>query len=591
MYQFYYAKNCEYTKGKLKDSIDNHFKVTSIRPSMWEEHCLECSAPLCFQDCVYYEARSDGRCKRFMNGFLTFENSKACCEQGANIKFRKWANMMTIIYPAMLTKESYYRLFQKNQLLGKRLKRIIDSRLPSIVKWELIRTAEYLRRQKLRKLNNSNIIPDAFIFHGFSYYKSEYNLILEIYNKHTSVFKTALHIKPGENIVILNKESLSSECWKIDNLVKIYPENDIEAELDIFWCDFVQGKPIEADVPAPKVKCVVWDLDNTLWDGTLIEIDNPENLRLKVGVLDTIHALDERGVIQSIASKNDYNEAWPIVEQMGLAEYFLYPQIHWNAKSSSMDQIASKLNIGIEALALIDDSEFERKQVKSVWPQVRVYDANEVSELLNKPEFTVMVTEESKKRRSMYKAEEKRNELMAAGNEGTIEFLKKCHLTINVFSPKTDAQIMRCYELVVRTNQLNMSGRKYTKEEFTTIIDKNDRKSFAFSCRDDFGEYGIVGFGQYRVENGQMVFKEFAMSCRVAGKYVESALFAGLLEKENCSKGTFCVQKTKKNTLLRRTLAEIGFLVQKETEKNIDYSFSKQLKNKDLVINKVDENY
>lgn len=591
MYQFYYAKNEEYVRGKCNDNISKHFNITAIRPSMWEEHCLECSAPLCFQNCVHYEARSDGRCKRFSNGLLTFEDSRACCGQGAHVTFRKWANMMTIIFPSMMTEEEYQKLYEKNEKLGARLKKVADSKLPRKARWELIRTEEYLRRRKLRHMTTDNIVPDAFVFHGYSYTKQDYNLILEIYNEHTPVYKTALQIKPGENLTIIKKERLSEECWKTNNLVKIYPENDIEAELDILWCDFVQGKSIDTEVPAPKVKCLVWDLDNTLWDGTLIEVDDTGDLCLKDGVLETIHALDERGIIQSIASKNDYNEAWLIIEQLGLAEYFLYPQIHWNAKSGSIEQIASKLNIGIDTLALIDDSVFERKQVQSIWPQVRVYDANELGELLSKPEFSVMVTDESKRRRSMYQAEEKRNELMAEGNGGTIEFLKKCHLTINIFSPETEAQIMRCYELVVRTNQLNMSGHKYTQAEFSEVIKRNDRKSFAFSCRDDFGEYGIVGFGQYQVEEGILEFKEFAMSCRVAGKYVESALFSGLLEKEKCNRGTFDVQKTKKNALLRRTLSDIGFVIESESEKDIDYSFSLQLKNKDLVKEKIEEDF
>lgn len=77
MYQFYYAKNEEYVRGNCNDNISKHFNITAIRPSMWEEHCLECSAPLCFQNCVHYEARSDGRCKRFSNGLLTFEDSRA----------------------------------------------------------------------------------------------------------------------------------------------------------------------------------------------------------------------------------------------------------------------------------------------------------------------------------------------------------------------------------------------------------------------------------------------------------------------------------------------------------------------------------
>lgn len=591
MYQFYYAKEYELKVGEIKDNIKNHYRITKIRPAMWEEHCLECSAPLCFNNCVHYEARSDGRCKRFANGLLIFSDDRGCCGQGVRVKFRKWANMMTIIFPAMMTEQEYQSVFEKNQKLGNALKKISDSNFPVNAKWALIRTTEYLRRRKLKKLGKNDMIPDAFVFHGYSYESKDYNLIIEIYNEQSPVFKTALQIAPGENMIILKKEQFSPECWKSNNLVKIYPENDIEAELDILWCDFVQGSGIEDEKPAPTVKCVVWDLDNTLWNGILIETDNPQNLQLNKDVLNTIKAFDERGIIQSIASKNDFNEAWTIVEKLGLSEYFLYPQIHWNAKSESIKEIAGKLNIGIDTFAFIDDSVFERNQVQSALPQVRTYDITELKELLHRSEFTVMVTEESKRRRSMYKAEEMRNELMVKSNEGTVEFLKKCNLEINLFSPKTEEQRARCYELAVRTNQLNMSGYKYTQTEFEEIIQRNDRKSFAFSCRDDFGEYGIVGFGQYQLMERQLVFKEFAMSCRVAGKYVESALFSSLLAYEKCDNGAFCVQKTKKNSLLRRTLLDIGFVIREEDEKTVTYNFSPKLKHSDLVLSKINEIY
>ncbi|MGN1168013.1 MAG: HAD-IIIC family phosphatase [Lachnospiraceae bacterium] len=426
-------------------------------------------------------------------------------------------------------------------------------------------------------------IPDAFVFHGFSYNEERYNLIIEIYDDHTPVYKTALAIIPGENLYVLNREQLSLECWTANHLVKVYPENDMEAELDLFWCDFVCGKAVTAEKPADKVKCVVWDLDNTVWDGTLIETDDPKTLNLKTGVLETIQELDRRGIIQSIASKNDMEVAWPVVEDLGIAEYFLYPQIHWNAKSSSMEQIAKCLNIGIDTLALIDDSSFEREQVKSVWPQIRVFDATEVPQLLEKPEVTVMVTEESKNRRAMYQAEEKRNQLKNNGNADTIAFLKKCHLQIKIFKPETETEILRCYELIIRTNQLNMSGKKYSKEEFAEVLQRPEHKSFAFSCWDDFGEYGIVGFGQYRVNEKQIIFTEFAMSCRVARKYVESALFAFLLKYEKCQSGKFAISITKKNILLRNTLKEIGFSIESETSARVCYQFGNKLLHSELV--------
>lgn len=582
MYQFYYADKAKtWQRTECKENIRDRFQITAVRPAMWEEHCLECSAPACFESCVHYQARSDGRCKRFDNGLLTFADEKACCGQGVHVRFRKWGNMMTVLFPAMLTESEYQKLWKKNEGTGKLLKRVESSPLPRSLRWQGIRIPEFLRRRSLRKLSGLDNTAVAFLFHGYSYSEESYRLIVEIYDDHTPVYKTAIAINPGENLAVI--QNLSAECSKANNLVKIYPENNLEAELDILWCDFVQGRPVAAEAPAAKVKCVVWDLDNTLWDGTLIETDEPKALALKPGVRELMEELDQRGIIQSVASKNDYTAAMAVLERLGVAEYFLYPQIHWNPKSDSMEQIAKNLNIGIDALALIDDTAFERQQVASVWPQVRTYDADEIGELLLKPEFNVPVTEESHNRRAMYRAEEKRNTLMAAEHTDIADFIRKCHLKLHIFTPSTEDEKLRCYELVVRTNQLNMSGKKYTAEEFEDVLARPDHKNFAFSCADDFGSYGIVGFGQYRAEGKMLIFTEFAMSCRIAGKFVESALFSHLLQTEKCNAGSFAVQKTKKNILLRNTLESIGFMAEKQDDITVSYCFAANLKHHSIV--------
>ena len=97
--------------------------------------------------------------------------------------------------------------------------------------------------------------------------------------------------------------------------------------------DFVQEveTPVIPEPKWPKVKCVVWDLDNTVWDGVLIE-DGPDRLTLKPGISDVIKELDRRGILQSVASKNDYDHARPVLDRFGLAEFFLYPQISWGAE-------------------------------------------------------------------------------------------------------------------------------------------------------------------------------------------------------------------------------------------------------------------
>ena len=584
MYQFYYSDNREYQHAELKQKISDHFNVEKVRPTMWEEHCLECSAPVCFGNCAHYAARRDGRCMRFDNGIRTFENASACCGQGARLKFRKWANMMTIIYPGMLSPEEYSKLTAKNEKIGKRLRSAVNSKLPTGLRWQYIRTIEYLRRRRLRRLAAADTSkPDAFVFHGYSYGRESFNLIMEVFDGHTPLFRQAIPISQGENLTIIPGDKLLPCCSTPGYLVKLYPENDIEAELDILWCDFVQGGFVEKDAPAEKVKCLVWDLDNTLWNGILIETEDNESLELKAGVLETIKKLDERGIIQSIASKNDFAPAMEQLEKLGISEYFLYPEIHWNAKSASIKNIAANLNIGVDAMAFIDDSVFEREQVHSALPEVRTYDALEVEKLTELPEFDVIVTDESRHRREMYRAEEKRNALMASGNDDTVSFLRKCNLRIKVFAPQTEADITRCFELVNRTNQLNMSGRRYTRNEFDALLSKIGQTSIAFSCRDDFGSYGIVGFMQYRKDNCELCFTEFAMSCRVAGKYVESALFTHVLNDTCCEKGTLTVHKTKKNVLLRKTFESIGFAVEQANAETVKYDVTLPLMHSDLV--------
>ncbi len=584
MYQFYYAdRSAELKIAECKNDIKKHFNIKAVRPAMWEEHCLECAAPLCFESCVHYAQRSDGRCKRFENGIYTFESEKALNGQGARVRFRKWANMMTVLFPAMLDEGKYGKLFLKNQRLGKLLAWVEGSFLPRSLRWQIIRTLEYMRRRSLRSLSGEDNRADAFVFHGYSYCEEPFRLIVEVYDDNTPVFKRAISINKGENLEIIPASALSEECSRAGNLVKIYPENDIEAEMDILWCDFVKGESVNKDEPADKVKCVVWDLDGTLWDGILIETEDTSTLSLRPGIEETVKELDRRGIIQSVSSKNDQAAAMEVLDRLGMSEYFLYPCINWNAKSEAMKSIAESLNIGVDSLCLVDDSPFERRQVKSALSQVRVYDAAEAAMLPEKEEFCVPVTRESINRRAMYRAEEKRNALKNTANTDIAEFIRSCNLRISIFAPETEEDVLRCYELAVRTNQLNMSGVKYTKEEFASVLGREGHCNFAFLCADDFGEYGIVGFGQYRVEDKTLVFTEFAMSCRVAGKFVESALFAGLLEREACEEGRFSLQKTKKNSLLRETLEGIGFVKLSEADNGIEYMFKESLRNSDIV--------
>ncbi|MEI9928887.1 MAG: HAD-IIIC family phosphatase [Sphingomonas sp.] len=170
----------------------------------------------------------------------------------------------------------------------------------------------------------------------------------------------------------------------------------------------VDAGPAAVSARRAPLKCIVWDLDETLWRGTLLEggADAPAP-----GVEAVIRALDARGILQSIASKNDHDVAWAQVEALGLAEYFLFPQIGWWSKVKSIETIAERLGIGLDAIAFIDDQPAERDEVAYFLPQVFVVDPARLPTLLEEPSLMPrFVTSESRRRRAMYRADIERKE-------------------------------------------------------------------------------------------------------------------------------------------------------------------------------------
>src|SRR5579859_346149 len=174
----------------------------------------------------------------------------------------------------------------------------------------------------------------------------------------------------------------------------------------------------------PKVKlikCVVWDLDNTIWNGILLE---DKHVTLRPGVVDTLETLDSRGILLSIASRNNHETTLRKLEMLGLKKYFLYPQINWNTKSSSIRAIAKSLNISTDAFAFVDDQSFEREEVNFEIPEILCIDAAMVSEICALPEMMPrFITDDSHHRRQLYLSDIERNSVekdFAGSNE---EFL------------------------------------------------------------------------------------------------------------------------------------------------------------------------
>lgn len=285
---------------------------------------------------------------------------------------------------------------------------------------------------------------------------------------------------------------------------------------------------LEQPPEAPKrgVKLVVWDLDNTLWQGILLEGDN---VVLASGVAEIIRELDGRGILQSIASKNDAPLAMAKLTEFGLADYFLYPQINWNSKALSIREIADAINIGLDTVILIDDQAFEREEVRFSLPDVRCIDAADLPRLLSMPDLTPrFITEDSRLRRQMYLSDVARKKAEGEFTGPKEEFLATLgmHLTI---APALEADLKRAEELTLRTNQLNTTGYTYTYEELDELRQSKRHKVLICGLTDKYGSYGKIGLAVIECDERHWVIKLLLMSCRVMSRGVGTILINCIL--------------------------------------------------------------
>ncbi len=269
-----------------------------------------------------------------------------------------------------------------------------------------------------------------------------------------------------------------------------------------------------------KTKCVVWDLDNTIWNGVLIE---DPNVSLRGGIKEIIATLDERGILQSIASKNDPGLAQAKLRELGLHDYFIYPQINWGSKSTSMKEIAKSINIGIDTLAFIDDQAFERDEVHFENPAVLCIDATNLDGLLEMPEMNPrFITEDSKIRRKMYQSDIERNQAEERFDGPAEDFLASLNMIFTI-APVKEGDLERAEELTVRTHQLNTTGYTYSYEELNDLRRSPRHKLFIASLDDKYGTYGKIGLTL--IECGEVwTIKLLLMSCRVMSRGVGTIL-------------------------------------------------------------------
>ena len=382
------------TKSAIKTpDYKIHNLFDAVMPLVWEEHCLECAAPLCYSTCMIYKPRADKRCLRFLYGVIpvSFEDLEI---PGAEITFRRWAKLQTHFHHNLggikLTRLKKYLWLNNFAYI---LEKLIHN-----IPWCKFRISRVLANVGLnllyRDYKKTDSSLDGFLAIIYNHETSTQSLICEIVDDNRVLYKHTLLLKPG-----WNEEFIPISVFPFfenpNLLFRIYPNVNKVVTFTFKVLDFVSliknNEPKQLLIPADKVKCVAWDLDNTLWQG-IIGDDGPEGVRLNKKCLELIKEFDRRGIIQTIVSKNNFDIAWGKIKEIGLEEYFLYPAINWGRKSMNIKQIAKELNINVDTFAMIDDSVFERNEIKTHLNQVRVYDIVDIDNILNLTEFDVPIT-------------------------------------------------------------------------------------------------------------------------------------------------------------------------------------------------------
>jgi FkbH-like protein len=533
----------------------------------WGEHCTECVWPTCYTTCDLYEARPDGKCRRFVNGMVRLDCPGSINGYVLKIGFKHWAKLWSEGNIHLYEREEAARMEKRDFRIGTTLQTLV---MPTSARTFLSTKRYSIKRRTAQNAKPTNQVPTAFLVECYNPMNQPIALSLTMRSNDASVkvpFQELLVVEPGPNRLRVPFDSINAVVpLDYSFSVELIP-NDVTQGTVLYFglMDFVKDVQSKFDrrqkalTETPKIKCVVWDLDNTLWEGVLVE-DGKERLRLREGLREVLEELDRRGILLSIASKNHHEEAMEVLRTLGISDLFLCPQISWNPKSDSISAIVKNLNIGIDTLLFVDDSIFEREQVCAAHPGIRAIDAVEYKTLLHRAELNVPVTDESRTRRQMYQVENQRQVLAEGFGQDYFAFLKNCALRVTLRRMNAD-NIDRVHELTQRTNQMNFSGNRYDRSRLEEILKSSYLDTFVIKCDDKFGSYGVVGFAI--VDNREPRLTDLMFSCRIQSKRVEHAFLSHIVRTYTSKLRPLFhanYKKTSRNAPSGKVFADMGFV-------------------------------
>lgn len=327
-----------------------------------------------------------------------------------------------------------------------------------------------------------------------------------------------------------------------------------------------------------SAKCLVLDLDNTLWGGVVGD-EGPEGIVIGHGSAageafaafqNFALAMRKRGVLLAVCSKNDEHNARAAFEQnadmvLRLSDFSAFVA-NWNDKAGNLRHIAAQLNIGLDALVFVDDNPFERELIRRELPQVHVPEMPEepaafAATLSDAGYFeSLSLTLEDRERTMQYDANRTRAAVAAKATD-LESYLRGLDMRL-LWKPIDRAGLRRATQLINKTNQFNLTTRRYSEEEVAAFLENPNAIALQMRLLDRFGDNGVIAVVLGRINNDALEIDSWLMSCRVLGRQVEQGTHAILVGEAGRLGATTLLGRyrpSSKNGMVADLLPRLGF--------------------------------
>lgn len=361
----------------------------------------------------------------------------------------------------------------------------------------------------------------------------------------------------------------------IDPMLDLVARQPMSAEGQISFAVFLARCLRLLSVPRSKVLAL--DLDNTLWGGVVGEDginglklghEFPGNVYLRIQR--ELLELKNRGILLVLLSKNneaDARQAFEALPEMLLKwDDFAVRKIDWNHKHENLRAAAHELGLGLDSFVFVDDSDYEREQVRQLMPSVRILndgpDPLHILQCLWETDAfdSLNVSAEDRERHRQYAARGARS--IEGHGDDLEEFLRSLQMVV-IIEEVGSANMERVVTMLGKTNQFNLTTKRHSHAQVQAILEKAGSIALAIRLRDKFGDQGIVGLllAVPKVDEATLVVDSLLVSCRALGRGVEDALWAEFLTRANRDKiGRVEAEyiRTPKNALAAKFYDRVG---------------------------------